>query len=70
MIGKISGYRGSGEPVYDVHKFGELRKDMREKVGELSNNQIKQLLKKYATGGEITPEEREQALKNSPKLNF
>jgi hypothetical protein len=24
----------------------------------------------YATGGEITPEEREQGLKNYPKLNF
>jgi hypothetical protein len=57
MIGKISGYRGSGEPVYDVHKFGELRKDMREKVGELSNNQIKQLLKKYATGGGVESDE-------------
>jgi hypothetical protein len=45
MIGKISGYRGNGEPVYDVHNFGSLRKDMREKVGELANSKIKELLK-------------------------
>jgi hypothetical protein len=31
MVGKISGYRGNGEPVYDVHSFGSLRKDIREK---------------------------------------
>lgn len=56
MIGKISGYHSSGEPVYDVHKFGELRKDMREKVGELSNTKIKNILKKntYAKGGMVS----------------
>ena len=43
MIGKISGYRGTGEPVYDVHKIGE-RVEMLEKVGELSNFKIKELL--------------------------
>jgi len=45
MIGKISGHRGNGEPVYDTHEFGGLRKDMRGKVGELSNSKIKELLK-------------------------
>jgi hypothetical protein len=53
MIGKISGYRGSGEPVYDVHEYGKLRKDIREKKGELGNNKIKELLNKYAKGGGI-----------------
>lgn len=58
MIGKISGYRSSGEPVYDTHNFGELKKDMREKVGELGNNKIKELLKKqtFAKGGEVSDE--------------
>jgi hypothetical protein len=51
MVGKISGYRGSGEPVYDVHEFGSLRKDLRKKVGELSNSKIKELLKSKADGG-------------------
>jgi len=51
MVGKISGYRGNGEPVYDVHSFGSLRKDIREKKGELSNSKIKELLKKMADGG-------------------
>jgi hypothetical protein len=57
MIGNISGYRGTGEPVYDVHKYGSLRKNMLEKQGELSNNKIKELLKKdkYADGG-FTPD--------------
>jgi len=51
MVGKISGYRGNGEPVYDVHSFGSLRKDIREKKGELSNSKIKELLNKMADGG-------------------
>ena len=55
MIGNISGYRGNGEPVYDVHEYGDLRKDIRRKVGELGNEKIKQLLKssKYAKGGKL-----------------
>ena len=54
MIGKISGYRASGEPVYDTHKFYPISKQMGEKKGELGNNKIKELLKsnKYAGGGE------------------
>jgi gas vesicle protein len=57
MIGNISGYRGTGEPVYDVHKYGSLRKNILEKQGELSNNKIKELLKKdkYSDGG-FTPD--------------
>jgi hypothetical protein len=57
MIGNISGYRGTGEPVYDVHKYGSLRKNMLEKQGELSNNKIKELLKKdkYSDGGSFSP---------------
>jgi hypothetical protein len=33
-IGKISGYRGNGEPVYDLLKRGT-------KVGEMGNPEIK-----------------------------
>ena len=33
-IGKISGYRGTGEPVYDLMVSGE-------KVGEMGNPEIK-----------------------------
>lgn len=54
MIGNISGYRGNGEPVYDVHNFSELRKTMLDKKGELANSKIKELIKKggyYAKGG-------------------
>jgi len=51
MIGNISGYRGNGEPVYDVHNFSELRKTMLDKKGELANSKIKELIKKMAYGG-------------------
>lgn len=40
IIGKISGYRGNGEPVYDL-----LIKD--EKVGEMGNPEVKKNRKLY-----------------------
>lgn len=39
-IGKISGYRGTGEPVYDLIRNGK-------KCGEMGNNRIKENRKKY-----------------------
>lgn len=40
IVGKISGYRGNGQPVYDL-----LVKD--EKVGEMGNPEIKKNRKSY-----------------------
>jgi len=56
IIGKISGYRGTGEPVYDVHEHNRIgAKKVGDKTGELSNSEIKKRLKtpEYAKGGEI-----------------
>lgn len=40
IIGKISGYRGNGEPVYDLLVGGE-------KVGEMGNPEVKKNRKTY-----------------------
>ena len=40
-IGKISGYRGNGQPVYD------LLDGRNGKVGEMGNTEIKKNRKKY-----------------------
>ena len=40
VVGKISGYRGTGEPVYDLLSKGE-------KVGEMGNPEIKINRKKF-----------------------
>ena len=39
-IGKISGYRGTGEPVYDLMEGGK-------KIGEMGNSEIKRMRKLY-----------------------
>ncbi len=39
IIGKISGFRGNGEPVYDLMEGGK-------KVGEMGNPEIKKNRKK------------------------
>lgn len=43
-IGKISGYRGNGEPVYDLL---DGRNGRNGKVGEMGNPEIKKNRKKY-----------------------
>jgi hypothetical protein len=52
-IGKISGYHGTGEPVYDL--LGDVDGHLK-KVGELGNNFIKKYLKnsKFGLGGAIS----------------
>ena len=39
-IGKISGHRGTGEPVYDLMEKGK-------KMGEMGNSEIKKMRSKY-----------------------
>jgi hypothetical protein len=58
-------YTGDISDVVDLFEGTYTEKQIRDVY-----NKYREENQEYALGGEITAEEREQALKNSPKLNF
>ena len=58
-------YTGDISDVVDLFEGTYTKQQIRDVY-----NKHREANQEYALGGEITAEEREQALKNSPKLNF